>query len=214
MKTIKSFSIVIVLAILLTSCVIKSLHPFYTTDIIHFEHLFVGNWLDAEKAHWSVQPFKEVILEEPSELIGYYKKYKEGYVVTLEKDSTKSTFLAMPFKIKNQLFLDFTPIEDKEIDQLDNNLYRMHLINTHSLAKLDMDSNDKASIKWLAQNKIKELLDENKIKIKHEKTGFDDTILLTASSEELVKFIEKYMDSKDENKWKTDVEFILNRVNE
>jgi len=223
MKTIKSFSLVIVLAILLTSCVIKSLHPFYTTDILYFEHLFVGNWLDAEKAHWSVQPFKEVILKEnqkknPSELstddLEYFNKFKEGYIVTLEKDSTKSTFLAMPFKIKNQLFLDFTPIEDKEIDQLENNLYKMHLTNTHSLAKLDVDSNDKVNIKWLAQNKIKDLINENRIKIKYEKTGFDETILLTASSEELVKFIEKYMDSKDENKWKTDVEFTLNRVNE
>lgn len=223
MKTIKSFSLVIVLAILLTSCVIKSLHPFYTTNILHFEQLFVGNWMDAEDAHWSVQPFKEVILKEnqkknPSELsqddLGYYNKYKDGYVITIEKDSMKTLFMAMPFKIKNQLFLDFTPIEDKEMDQLDNNLYKMHLINTHSLAKLDIDTNDKFSIKWLAQDKIKELLDENKIKIKHEKTGFDETILLTASSEELVKFIEKYMDSKDENKWKTDVEFTLNRVNE
>jgi hypothetical protein len=185
--------------------------------------LFVGNWLDTDKAHWSVQPFKEVILKENqkvnvSELslddLEYYNKYKDGYVVTLEKDSTETTFLAMPFKIKNQMFLDFTPIEDKEIDRLDNNLYKMHLVNTHSLAKLDMDTNDKVNIKWLAQDKIKELLDENKIKIKHEKTGFDETILLTASSEELVKFIEKYMDSKDENKWKTDVEFTLNRVNE
>lgn len=220
MKTIKSFTLIFVLALLLSSCVVKSLHAFYTQDLLFFEQKFIGNWLDSENAHWSVLPFKEVILKENhkeniSELdkdeLKLYNSYKDGYVVYFEKDSTKSSFLAMPFKINNQLFLDFTPIEDRESEQSQNDLYRMHLINTHSLAKLDMDSKDEASIKWLDQDKIKVLLDEDRIKIKHEKVGFDETILLTATSEELVKFVEKYMASEDQDKWKTDVEVNLKR---
>ena len=223
MKTMKSFTLIFVLALLLSSCVVKSLHAFYTQELLYFEQKFIGNWQDSEKAHWSVLPFKEVILKENhkenvSELdkddLKLYNNYKEGYVVYFEKDSTKSTFLAMPFKINNQLFLDFIPIEDKESEQSHNDLYRMHLINTHSLAKLDMDSKDEASIKWLDEDKLKALLDGDKIKIKHEKVGFDETVLLTASSEELVKFIEKYMGSEDEEKWKTDLEFDLKRISE
>lgn len=219
----KSFTLIFVLALLLSSCVVKSLHAFYTQELLYFEQKFIGNWQDSEKAHWSVLPFKEVILKENhkenvSELdkddLKLYNNYKEGYVVYFEKDSTKSTFLAMPFKINNQLFLDFIPIEDKESEQSHNDLYRMHLINTHSLAKLDMDSKDEASIKWLDEDKLKALLDGDKIKIKHEKVGFDETVLLTASSEELVKFIEKYMGSEDEEKWKTDLEFDLKRISE
>jgi hypothetical protein len=90
----------------------------------------------------------------------------------------------------------------------------MHLVNTHSLAKLDINSKDSASIKWLDEDKLKALLDGDKIKIKHEKVGFDETVLLTASSEELVKFIEKYMNSEDEDKWKTDMNFDLKRIRE
>jgi len=220
MKTIKSFTLIFVLALLLSSCVVKSLHAFYTQDLLFFEQKFIGNWQDSDNAHWSVLPFKEVILKENhkeniSELdkdeLKLYNSYKDGYVVYFEKDSTKSTFLAMPFMINNQLFLDFTPIEDRESEQSHNDFYRMHLINTHSLAKLDMDSKDEASIKWLDQDKIKVLLDEDRIKIKHEKVGFDETILLTATSEELVKFVEKYMASEDQDKWKTDVEVNLKR---
>ncbi len=220
MKTIKSFSLIVVLAFLLSSCVVKSLHAFYTQDLLYFEQKFIGNWLDSENAHWKILPFTEVILKEnqktkPSELskdeLKLYNSYKAGYVIYFEKDSTKSTFLAMPFKINNQLFLDFTPIEDHEIDQTHNELYKMHLINTHSLAKLDMNANKEASIKWLDEDKFKALLDEDRIKIKHEKVGFGETILLTATSEELVKFIEKYMGSEDEDKWKTDVEVNLKR---
>jgi hypothetical protein len=90
----------------------------------------------------------------------------------------------------------------------------MHLIKTHSLAKLDMDSNNSISIKWLDEDKLKFLLNNDKIKIKHEKVGFDETILLKASSEELVKFIQKYMNSEDEEKWKTDTQFDLKRISE
>jgi len=220
MKTLKSFSIFIVLVILLSSCVVKSLHAFYTQNLLYFEQKFIGNWLDADKALWSVKSFKEVILEEnhinnfselPQDQLNMYNNYKDGYVVYLEKDSTKSTFLAMPFKVNNQLFLDFTPIEDKESDQTHNDLYKMHLISTHTLAKFDINSDNDINIKWLSSKKLEALLDDNKIKIKHEKVGFDETVLLTASSEELVKFIEKYMDSEDEDKWKTDVEVNLKR---
>ena len=31
---------------------IKSLHPFYTQDIIHFENKFIGDWEDTEHARW------------------------------------------------------------------------------------------------------------------------------------------------------------------
>ena len=77
---------------------------------------------------------------------------------------------------------------------------------------MDIETDNEVSIKWLDQDKIEALLKENKIKIKHEKVGFGETILLTASSEELVKFIEKYMSSEDEDKWKTDVEVNLKRT--
>ena len=220
MKTIKSFSLVLILALLLSSCVVKSLHAFYTQDILYFEQKFIGDWLDADNAHWSVKPFKEVVLEEnhinnfselPQDQLKMYHNYKDGYVVYLEKDSTKSTFLAMPFKVNNQLFLDFTPIEDQESEKTHNDLYQMHLIKTHTLAKFDINSDNDINIKWLSSKKLEALLDDNKIKIKHEKVGFDETVLLTASSEELVKFIEKYMDSEDEEKWKTDVEVNLKK---
>lgn len=208
---------------ILSSCVIKSLHPFYTKDLLYFEKKFIGNWKDLENGSWRILSFQEVLLKEnkksdPSQLdkdqLTIYNNYKQGYAVYFEKDSTKTIFLAMPFKIKNQLFLDFTPIEDSESDGLKNDLYKMHLINTHTLAKFDVISNNEVNIKWLASKKLENLLNENRIKIKHEKVGFGETVLLTASSTELVKFIEKYMSSKDEDKWKTDVEVTMKRIHE
>ena len=224
MKTFKTrFFVLSLLFLIINGCVVKSLFPFYTSNSVVFEKKFIGNWIDTEYAKWNIQPFQEVILKEnkktsPSELddeqFALYNKYEKAYVVYFEKDSTKSSFLAMAFKINNQLFLDVTPIEDSEFDGLKNDLYKLHLIGTHTLAKFDLLNDNEIDIKWFSSDKLEELLKENRIKIKHEKVGFWDTIVLTASSEELQKFIKKYMNSKDEDKWKTDVEANLTRVND
>jgi len=222
MKTSKPKLVILSLLFLaLNSCVVKSLFPFYTNSNIYFEKKFIGNWIDTENAKWEILQFQEVILKEnkknkASELdtdqFRIYNKYKNGYVVYFEKDNTKSSFLAMPFKINNQLFLDFTAIEDNEIEELKNDLYKMHLIGTHTLAKFDFLNENEVAISWFSSKKLEQLLDEDKIKIKHEQVGFAETTLLTASSEELQKFIKKYMDSKDNDKWKTDVEINLKRA--
>jgi hypothetical protein len=224
MKTFKPGLLILTLVFLVfNSCVVKSLFPFYTDSSIYFEKRCIGTWVDTENARWSILPFQEFILKEnkkskPSELdddqFNHYHKYKNGYVVYFEQDSTKSSFLAMPFKIDDQLFLDFSPIDDSEIDALNNDLYKIHLIGTHTLAKVDFINDDKVDINWFSSEKLEELFEQDKIKIKHEKVGFSETVLLTAPSEELEKFIKKYMDSEDEDKWKTDVEFNLERVYE
>jgi hypothetical protein len=216
MKTLKSIFPILILTLLLSSCVVKSLHAFYTNNVLYYEPKFIGNWVDKENGVWNVKSFQEVFKDVEGQLdkdqLKIYSKYNNiSYYVNYEKDSAKSAFLVVPFKIKNQLFLDFSPIDDSESLEGLNNLYRMHLIDSHSLAKLDMDSNENISIKWLDSDKLEGLLKANKIKIKYEKIGIDENVLLTASSEELVKFIEKYMNSEDADKWKTRVEFSLKR---
>ncbi|MFH4969000.1 hypothetical protein V8G61_12415 [Gaetbulibacter sp. M240] len=221
MKTLKRFVFLVTIALLLNACVVKSLHAFYTKDILYFEKILLGQWLGPNDSNWTVQSAKDVILNENKknkvtdlnqDERKLYDDYNKGYVITYEKDSTKSTFLAMPFKIKQQLFLDFTPIEDKETEEADNNLYQMHRVDLHSLAKLDIFSKDSVSIKWLDSDKLAALLDAGRIKIKYETVGFGETTMLTASSQELVKFIEKYMASEDNDKWKTRTEADLKRL--
>ena len=49
---------------------------------------------------------------------------------------------------------------------------------------------------------------QSQIHIKYEKFGFDESqYLLTASSEELQKFIKKYMNSNDEKKWSSEIQY-------
>ena len=203
--------------ILLSSCVVKSLHPFYTKETISFDESFIGDWQDSKKGKWKVVSFEsEITKDNPfkkmkNEDLKIYKEYKNSYYIQRIYKDREVVFLATPFTINKQKFLDFFPLEtQKDVD----NLLESHSIYTHSLVKYDVQKNGEIEIRWLDEDKIKTLFKEHKIKIKHETIGLlNENYLLTASSKELQKFIEKYMASNDAEKWETSTKFTLTKVN-
>jgi len=207
--------------LLLNSCIVKSLFPFFTKDTVQFEKLFLGVWQDSKEDNnqWIISSVKDISAIEKAkktnpdsaEDLEFYDNYKNGYYAAYqeEKENRTSIFLVVPFKLKNQLFLDFTPlIDDKNM----NSLVSYHIAPTHSLAKFDISNNNNVSIKWLSSEKVENLITSDKIRIKHEKLSPNNEHILTAPSDELQKFITKFMVSGDKNKWETDVEFNLKRT--
>ncbi len=215
-------TIAVLALLLLNSCIVKSLFPFFTEDTIQFEQALLGNWTDSENNRWEITSLKEKIKKENKgdlkgffkdmeELNSFSKGYSEGYYIQRHDKKRTTSYLAVPFKLDGQLFIDFTPLtmelEFKNIPSL----VSYHFVTAHSLVKVDM-TDDKLSLKWLDSDKLEKLLDEKRIKIKHTKTLDFPSYLLTASSEELQKFIKKYMASSDDSKWSTDVQFNLLRA--
>ena len=213
---IKNTVLVIASILLLSSCVVKSLNPFYTKDTISFDKKFIGEWEDSKKGTWKVVSFiDELTKDNPfqkmkKEDLELYREYKNSYAILRTYKDKEVVFIATPFKINDQMFLDFFPLENQEgID----NLLKSHFVYTHSLVKYDVKKNGTIEIKWLDEDKIKTLFEEKKIKIKHEITGMlNEKYLLTASSKELQKFVKKYMASNDSEKWNTSTKFILSKT--
>jgi hypothetical protein len=223
--------ILILTAILfvLNSCIVKSLHPFFTDNTKVNLNELQGKWTDKGEGIWEVVSFEKEIMNynyknetdengvkvkveatiseaDKKEL----EKFKNALLVKYtNKKKEEATFMATPFKIEDQLFLDFTPF--LEGFEEGNSLAKYHLIGTHSLVKVDFTELNQVDLKWFDEDIIKELLDEERIKIKHEKIGFDNTYLLTATPEELTKFVKKYMKSPREDKWKTSVKYKLTK---
>ncbi|QTE21373.1 hypothetical protein [Polaribacter cellanae] len=203
--------------LLFTSCVVKSLHPFYTKETISFDKNFIGKWEDHKKGKWEVIAFvDEITKNNPVEKmkkddLKLYHKFNKSYFIQRSYRDKEVIFIATPFIINNQKFLDFFPInQENGVD----NLLESHLVYTHSLVKYDVQKNGKIEIKWLDEDKIEALFKDKKIKIKHEKIGLiDEKYLLTAKSDELQRFIKKYMSSKDTEKWKTSTKYVLSKIN-
>jgi hypothetical protein len=208
--------IIICFLVLLNSCIVKSLQPFYTQESIAFQEVFIGNWNDNKKGNWKVAALKEEFEKDNKDLSELskedkeiFKKYKDGYLVTYTKKEKEAVFIAMPFKIGNQVFMDFIPFD---YDNLNSDLLSQHLLKTHSVAKFEvLEGNSEIKVNWLDEERLKALYDNNQIQLKHEVIGLDEAFVLTASSEELYKFLEKYIASNIKDKWKSSNEYTLKR---
>jgi hypothetical protein len=74
-----------------------------------------------------------------------------------------------------------------------NELFDDHFLPVHSYARIRISDNG-FDLSFFDAEQIYKLLNENRIKIKHE--SFDYYKVITASTGELQKFVKKYADSK------------------
>lgn len=200
--------------LVLASCVVKALHPFYIKESISFDGRILGYWNDDDNGKWDISSFvngvtKKSLDKMKKEDLKLYTNYIHSYYIKRTHNDTETLFLATPFVVNNQTFLDFFPLEHK--NDLDN-LLESHIVYAHSLVKYDVQKNGNIKIRWLDEDKIKSLLEENTLKLQHEKIGvLNEKYLLTAKSEELYQFIETYMNSNEPNKWETSTKFTLSK---
>jgi hypothetical protein len=176
------------LAFLLSSCLIKSLHPFFKEKDVVFKKELIGTWLDQDSGKW-------VIAQTKIQSVGGLSNRNSvdsllnNYSITFTEKNQNSTFLVHLFSLNNQLYVDFFP-DDIKIPEL----IAFHLVRAHSIAKIDV-FNDSISLKWFNEIWLAELFENNKIRIAHETIvddQKDETYVLTASTEELQKFLIKY----------------------
>jgi hypothetical protein len=233
--------LLLLVLIILSSCYLKSLHPFYTKDSIYFEKSFIGNWIDDDDKVWNVYSFKDkylglgriapiTIKDLDKEELEQYNQIKNNYYVETNAESmgenkNKESFLVVLFKIENELFLDFSIWRSPAIDKLEG-LSNANIIGTHTLMKFDLINNNEINLTMLDEGVLKDIIDENRIKINYEIIGnvnggqnvhFNDKgYLLTASSEDLEKFLKKYVKSNDFREWRSSeyrTKFKLKRTN-
>jgi hypothetical protein len=180
MKT-RNVILIIATGLLMSGCFIKSLYPFYTKKDIVYDPKIIGTWTDEDSSKWIIkQQMKWPIAPDSS--------YQ---VEIVEKDGSMGSFNVHLFRLNNQLYLDFYP--SGKIGS--NDIVEENIVLIHSLAKITY-SKDVIKIQWFNEVWLEKLLDQNKIRIRHEKIYENDldinSYLLTASTEELQKFIIKY----------------------
>ncbi len=203
---------------LLNSCIVKSLQPFYTQQAVSFDSRLIGKWTSYNGKTWEIKSTKELMNKEREEdsIISIedeflYKHYKDAYFIEYTSNEKYASFIGVPFKIDNQLFIDFMPVEYNQKNA--NSLASKHLIETHSLTKVDRQANGTFKLSWFDEDRMQHLFDEQKIRLKHERPSIDKSkFVLTETSENLMKFLKKYMSSEIQEKWKTNTHYTLTKV--
>jgi hypothetical protein len=188
------------LAVLLGGCLpVMSLHPLVAEKDIVFEEKLLGTWLDDPNSPKSTWQFKRV--EDRTQKDGEFdppKKPEIAYKLILlnNEDNTKGSFFAHLIKLEDRLFLDVYPSRlpcaqpDPNEDWLLNAFF---LMPGHSFAIID-SIEPQLKLRWTNQEEMKKLLKEEPNVVKHELV--EDSIVLTASTEQLQKFVMKYADDE------------------
>ena len=161
------------IALFMASCV-PSLHPLFTNKDLVFESALVGTWVDEDgKNTWAFQ-----------------KSGDNAYELVYTENETPAKFKAHLVRLEKFLFLDIVPEEP----DTKNDFYKGHLIPAHSFAKIWIEG-DLLRLATLDGDWLKNMINKKKIKIGHE--WLDQTIILTAPTKDLQKFVLKYAeDSK------------------
>lgn len=159
------------LAVLLGGCVL-SLHPLYEEDDLIFEKKLLGTWAkDGSTETWQFEQGKGD---------NFYKMTYTDY------KGKKGSFDAGLGKINNIMFLSIFPQEPK-LKQ--NDYYKFHILRAHSFIRIDQIE-PTLVMRVMNPDKTKEMLKNDPNLIKYEIV--QDRIVLTASTEELQKFMKAH----------------------
>jgi len=189
----------LIMSLLLTAC-LTSVHPLYTEKDRRFDDRLIGAWNQLtfshvkydgdtetttvtfdEEGHWFFSEEEDKDREGPAA----YKllHWDEGETDTAEYE-------AVLMELGGVSFLDIFP-EDVPVN---NTLAFMTLFPTHLFAKVELDS-DTTRLKFFNGDWLVDLIEENRVRIKHEQSGGEHT-LLTAGTEDLQKFVLKYLEEE------------------
>jgi len=187
MKT-RNIILIAIIGLLLSSCLVKSLHPFFKESDVVYKPELLGTFLDEDSATWNIKQHvysKGFMLGDTAD---------NSYLVEMiDENGVQSDFNVHMFELEGYLYLDFFPIQNDRFDDLAG----YHMVPVHSLARLDLVSDDELVISWFDEDWLSKLFEENRVKISHEEIKVGDyketkEYVLTASTEELQKFIIKY----------------------
>lgn len=182
-KQLLPASVLLVVVSVLAGC-IKSVHPLYTSkDLLH-DPALLGRWhMKDEHDIWEFEPRME-------ELLGDEKA--PFYLLAQEDGDKRGNFAVGLVRLGEHLFLDFYPYDYYELEQKGvSSLMVDHLMGVHSFAKVNVRG-DTLEIHPFNGEWLSDLLSEGRIRIAHEETP--TSMLLTASTEDLQKFVTKYAD--------------------
>ena len=176
MRSLKLLIFLSGVLLLLSGCIVQSLHPLYTDENVIFDMRLIGQWAEeGSKEIWEFSRLDE-------------KRY--GCVVYVDEEE-KGMLEAHLLTIKGKMFLDFFPTEP---DWPSGIFYQLHLMPVHTFAFV-RQIEPTLQIRFPNIDWLQELLEKNPDAIRHEKRGKHD-IILSASTEVLQTFWLAHIDTE------------------
>lgn len=173
--------------ILISGC-IPSIYPLYTDDTLTFDASLIGQWRE-DNGPLTTADGKTVYptwqFERGNEEDTYYT------LLHTSEDGKSSEYEVHLVKLGGNLYFDFFPDGDHASIQDLDDLLQIHLFPVHTFAKVEI-TKEQVMFNFFDADWLGDLIEQRKIRIRHEEV--DGMLLLSAGTEELQKFVEKYGD--------------------
>jgi hypothetical protein len=220
----KIIIIALIFTSLLQSACVTTLQPLVTYDTIITDDRITGKWKNDEQ-EITVLPFPK------SDFYNDHKKelekgkerttkeirdsilFSKAYLIEYTKDGFKYELLGGVIKINGQLFMNFTPVSSVSVTNPSEeiNIDPVSSLSGNTIAKVEMKSSTTIKLNFLDGGFIYDQVKAGHLKIKNERDDLYDTFLITASTVELQKFLEKY--GKENRFYNKENSVTLNRKN-
>ena len=192
----------------LSACV-TTLHPLVTYDKVITDERLAGKWKSDDREFIVQQFYKSNLYKlhqkEIEDAIGSEKKEKTGkatgdsilysksYIIEYIKGGIQYDLLGSLIRLNGQLFMNFSPLNSSNINTAkDSSLDPASSLSTCTIAKVKIINSNTLKIDFLDGGFIYDQINSGHLKIKNERDDLYDTFLITASTEELRRFLEKY----------------------
>jgi hypothetical protein len=154
----------------LGGCYVQSLQPLFSDRTTIFDPSLLGTW----------------VAEEDDEFVFTLEDTSRGvYRLISDESGATARFQAVLTDFDGVRFIDIFPEEPNN----DNGFYRDHLMRVHSILKVERMA-DTLSVADFDAEWLSTMAAEKKLSIPH--VSLDGAVLLTASTEELQKFVRTY----------------------
>lgn len=193
MKKIFTITAILVVIASLTGC-LSTLQPLFTEKDLVYDPQLTGSWKDSKGdatltfERGSAAGFHDL----PAPLQQLADK---AYLLTVTDKKEEFRYYAFLVKLGHEYYLDYYPADNRWQQGYDAS-YKQQLIKMHSLYRIRFNTNQSVEISQFDDKYLKELIDKNKIRIKHEKY-FDGSYIITASTEDIQQYVLKYGDVSD-----------------
>ena len=215
----KLFIVLIISLVVMQSCV-TSLQPLATYNTAIVDDRLAGTW-NSDGQDYEVQKFfdsdlfkyikKEMDKSKDSidklfkDNVGKALSNKEmeefapilyfkSYVIKYTKDKIEYVMFGSMVKLNGQFFINFTPAgmnTDKNKEQAFENTSTDWLA-THTIARVQFTNSNTVKLDFIDGEFLYNQVKAGRMKIKNERDDLYDTFLITASTDELQQFIQKY----------------------
>src|SRR5688572_4325161 len=207
----KLFIVLIISLFVMQSCV-TSLQPLATYNTAIIDDRLAGTW-NSDGQDYEVQKFFD------SDLFKYIKKemdkykgnadkelsekemedfapmlYFKSYVIRYTRDKKEYVMFGSMVKLNGQYFINFAPIDintDKNKEQAFE-VTSTDRLATHTIARVQFTNSNTVKLDFIDGGFLYDQVKAGRMKIKNERDDLYDTFLITASTDELQQFIQKY----------------------